>query len=149
MLKKTLILLMFVGPMLLVSPVAAQEADVELAKVPLNNYLRGHATGDPAFILKAFHQDARIMSMREGRYTSLSVDEFARLFTWKPGPDEAQRKRTIERLDVTGTAASATIVLDYPAIRFVDYMSLLKIDGEWKIVNKSFHAERKQNQTRE
>jgi hypothetical protein len=148
MLKRALILLMFVAP-LLVSPVAAQETDAELVKVPLNNYIQAHATVDPALILKAFHKDARIMSMREGKYTSVSVDEFARLFTWKPATDEAQRKRTIERVDVTGTAAVATIVLDYPAIRFVDYMSLLKIDGEWKIVNKSFHAEPKKNQTRE
>ena len=26
----------------------------------------------------------------------------------------------------------AEIVLDYPQVKFTDYMSLLKIDGEWK-----------------
>jgi hypothetical protein len=34
-------------------------------------------------------------------------------------------------------------VLDYPTVKFVDYMTLLKINGEWKIVNKSFYAEPK------
>jgi hypothetical protein len=143
MLKRTSILLMFVGPLLLVSPAAAQETDVDLVKVPLNNYLRAQATGDPGFILKAFHPDTRITSLRNGKFTSLSVDEFARLFVGKPAPDEARRARTIESVDVTGTAAIAKIVLDYPAVRFVDYMSLLKVDGEWKIVNKSFHVEPK------
>jgi hypothetical protein len=34
-------------------------------------------------------------------------------------------------------------VLDYPDAVLTDYMSLLKIDGEWKIVNKIFTVERK------
>jgi hypothetical protein len=34
-------------------------------------------------------------------------------------------------------------VLDYPQVKFTDYMSLLKIDGEWRIVNKTFYAEQK------
>ena len=61
----------------------------------------------------------------------------------EPAADEAGRKRAIESVDVAGTAASARIVLDYPTVRFVDYMTLLKIDGEWKIVSKVFYAEPK------
>jgi hypothetical protein len=37
----------------------------------------------------------------------------------------------------------AKIVLDYPDALLTDYMSLLKIDGEWKIVNKIFTVDRK------
>jgi len=33
--------------------------------------------------------------------------------------------------------------LDYPAVKFTDYMTLLKIDGEWKIINKTFYADAK------
>ncbi|MGH9904872.1 MAG: PQQ-binding-like beta-propeller repeat protein [Pyrinomonadaceae bacterium] len=61
----------------------------------------------------------------------------------KPAADEAQRKRAIESIDITGNAAIAKIVLDYPQVKFTDYMSLLKIDGEWKIINKTFYAETK------
>jgi hypothetical protein len=35
------------------------------------------------------------------------------------------------------------IVLDYPNALITDYMSLLKIDGEWKIVNKIFTVQPK------
>ena len=35
-------------------------------------------------------------------------------------------------VDVTGDAAVAKVVLDYPSARFTDYMSLLKIGGEWR-----------------
>lgn len=43
----------------------------------------------------------------------------------------------------TGNAAVAKVILDYPKARFTDYFTLLKIGGEWKIVNKSFHVEPK------
>jgi hypothetical protein len=126
------------------SEAAAQDKETELAKIPLNNYLQGHVTGNPEFILKAFYKDARIMSFRGGKLGSLSVEEFAKLFNGQAAADEAQRKRTIESIDISGNAAVAKIVLDYPTVKFVDYMSLLKIDGEWKIVNKSFYAAPKQ-----
>jgi hypothetical protein len=64
-------------------------------------------------------------------------------FSGKPAPDEANRKRSIEAIDVSGNAAVAKIILDYPTTRFVDYMSLLKINGDWKIVTKIFYAEPK------
>jgi hypothetical protein len=35
------------------------------------------------------------------------------------------------------------ITLAYPSATLTDYMALLKVDGEWKIVNKIFHADRK------
>ncbi len=34
----------------------------------------------------------------------------------------------------------AKIILDYPAVRFTDYMALSRIDGRWVIVNKMFQA---------
>ena len=124
--------------------VSAQDSqEKELAKVPLNYYMQAQATGNGDLIRKAFYPEARIMTFSNGKITSLGVEEFASRFSGKGAADEAQRKRTIESLDVVGNAASATIVLDYPNIRFVDYMNLLKIDGEWKIVNKAFHAEPK------
>ena len=39
-------------------------------------------------------------------------------------------------------ALVAKITLEYPGVTFTDYMSLVKVDGEWKIVNKTFHANR-------
>lgn len=123
---------------------AADKQEKESAKVPLENYLQAQATGNGEFIRKAFHSDARIMAFRDGKLTNLSVEEFAGRFNGKAAEDEAKRKRTIESIDISGNAAIAKIVLDYPTVKFTDYMSLLKIGGEWKIVNKSFFAEVKE-----
>ena len=46
-------------------------------------------------------------------------------------------------VEITGNAGSAKIVLEYPTVTFTDYMSLLKVGDEWKIVNKVFYAEPK------
>jgi hypothetical protein len=126
--------------------VAANQApntEEAAARIPLENYLKGHATGDGEFMRKAFHPDAKVFSYRDDKLGQMTSTEFAARFTGKPAADEAQRKRWIESIKITGNAGFGVIVLDYPAIRFVDYMSLLKVDGEWKIINKTFYAEPK------
>lgn len=122
----------------------ADEKEKEAARIPLENYLKGHATGNPEFMRKAFHTEGKLIFMRDGKYSTRTFDEYiAGMKDGKPAPDEAQRKRWIESIDVAGNAAIGKIILDYPNGKFVDYMTLLKIDGEWKIVNKSFHFEPK------
>ena len=124
-----------------------QNDDLETAavRVPLENYLQGHATGNAEFMKKAFHTEGKLIFIREGKYATRTFDEYiAGMKDGKPAPDEAQRKRWIESVEVAGNAATGKIILDYPNVKFVDYMTLLKIDGEWKIVNKSFYAEPKE-----
>jgi hypothetical protein len=87
------------------------------------------------------------MAFRDGKLLNLSVEEFASRFSGKPAADESQCKRRIDRLDITGNAGVARIVLDYPDATLIDYMSLLKVNGEWKIVNKVFNVEPKAKPT--
>ena len=121
----------------------ADDKEKESARVPLENYLKGHATGSGEFMRKAFHTEGNMTFVRDGKFTSRSFTDFISGFTGKPAPDEAKRKRWIESVEVTGNAAVGKIILDYPTVKFDDYMTMLKIDGEWKIVNKSFYAEPK------
>ena len=123
----------------------AQVPDKEAVKVPLENYIKGHATGDAEYMKKAFHTEGNLIFVRDGKYTTRSFAEYIGGFTApKTAADEDRRRRSIESVDIYGNAASAKIILDYPNVKFVDYMSLLKINGEWKIVNKIFYAEPKQ-----
>ena len=122
---------------------SGQDAEKEAVRVPLDNYLKGHATGDGEYFKKAFHTEGNLIFIREGKYTTRSFADYIAGASGKPAADEAKRKRWIESVDVSGNAATAKIILDYPTVRFVDYMSLLKINGEWKILNKSFYAEPK------
>lgn len=126
----------------------AQAPDKEAVRVPLENYIKGHETGDGEYMKKAFHTEGNLIFIRDGKYTTRSFAEYISGMSGKPAADESKRKRAIESVDIAGNAAMARIVLDYPSVKFIDYMTLLKINGEWKIVNKSFYAEPKPVETK-
>ena len=133
------------GLLLAFSATASAQTDEEqAARVPLEHYLQGHATGDGAHFRAAFHPEAKLFFIREGKLTTRTSEEYIAGAAGRPPADEAQRKRWIESVDLAGNAGVAKIILDYPNTRYVEYLTLLKIDGEWKIVNKTFYAEPKQ-----
>jgi hypothetical protein len=138
-----LLLILAMGTVAFVAKSSGASSEDAAARVPLEEYFKAHATGNPDFIKKAFLPEARVMAFRDGKLLNLSSEEFASRFNGKPAPDEAQRQRRIESLDISGNSAIAKLVLDYPQVRFTDYMSLLKINGEWKIAGKVFYAEPK------
>lgn len=113
-------------------------------KTPLELYMKAHATGDPAFIAKAFRDGAVIEGSRPtGEWVSFNKERYISGFNGKPAPDEAQRKRSIDLLEIDGSTGVARLTLDYPEVKFTDFMLLGKIDGEWKILHKTFKAEAK------
>ena len=121
----------------------AQNPEETAIRQAIEHYFRGHATGQGEHFRKVFHPDSKLFAVRDGKYWQLTSEEYIARASGKPQADEAQRKRQIESIDVAGNAAMVKIVLDYPQVKFTDYMSMLKIDGEWKIINKTFYAEPK------
>jgi ketosteroid isomerase-like protein len=136
------------GPALAQDPWVAHKPEVAAVdaavRAPLEAYLRGHATGDAAQFRQAFHDDAEIWGLRGDTVIQWTDDEYiGRAGNGQPPADEAQRRRWIEAVDVTGDTGVAKIVLDYPAVKFTDYMQLMRVDGRWVIINKMFLAEPK------
>jgi hypothetical protein len=118
---------------------SAPSTDEAGVRKALDAYLQGHATGQGEHFRRGMHADTRVSSVRDGKLGHRNLDEFVgAAATGKAAADEAKRKRKIVMIDITGTAAIAKIELDYPDVFFTDYMSLLKVDGEWKIVDKIF-----------
>lgn len=136
-------LLVAVGALFTWLPARAQNAEETAVRQAIEHYFRGHATGQDEHFRKVFHPDAKLFAVRDGKFWQLTSEEYITRAPGKPPADEAQRKRTVESVDISGNAAIAKVVLEYPQTRFVDYMSMLKIDGEWRIVNKTFYAEPK------
>jgi metallo-beta-lactamase class B len=121
--------------------VAAAEAQ-DTPRDAIELYFRAHASGEGDFIRQAFIADAKIEFVEDGRIKQWTREEFAARFQG-PANDEYGRVRRVEHLDITGTAASAVLSLDYPQVLFSDHLSLLKIGGQWKVVNKVFSADRR------
>ena len=134
-------LIAFSNPPAAAAPVqAAQAPDAARAAISrtIESYFQGHATGDPVHFRKAFLPTAHIEGIRDGIFTSWTLDAYCALFEGSPAPDEATRKRTIDLIDISGNSAIARATLDHGATVFTDYFLLLKVDGEWWIANKVY-----------
>lgn len=116
------------------------EREREAIRAALQHYLRAHATGDGSHHRKVFRPEARLFWIQDGKLATRTSEEYIAGAPGSPAEDEADRSRRVAMIDVTGNAAVARVVLDYPDALITDYMSLLKIDGEWRIVNKIFHV---------
>ena len=104
----------------------------------LNYYMEGGTNGDYETLSRAFHEDARMTFIRDGEFTSVNALEF---FSGMQAGRISDRETRIASIDVSGHAATAKLELIYATFKFNDYMQLLKIDGEWKIISKTFYRE--------
>jgi hypothetical protein len=123
-------------------PPTVRTADAATAgiRAAIERYFQGHATGDPSLMREAFLPTAHIEGIRNGQFTSWTLDEYCALFKGKPAPDEELRQRTIDLIDVSGNSAMAKATLRHGATVFTDYFVLLNVDGQWKIANKVYYG---------
>ena len=114
------------------------EAAREGVRAAISHYFRGHATGDASHMRKAFLPTAHVEGIREGKFTSWTLDEYCALFKGKPAGDESARVRTIDSIDVSGNSGMAKATLVHGPTVFTDYFVLLKVGDEWRIANKVY-----------
>jgi hypothetical protein len=117
---------------------AQASADEQGVRAAVEQYFKGHATGNPGEMRKAFLPTAHVEGNRNGVFTSWTAEQYAGNFNGKPAADEASRKRTIDYVAISGTAAMAGATLVHGATTFTDYFVLLKVNNEWKIANKVY-----------
>ncbi len=101
-------------------------------------YIDGARSGRGVDMKPAFHEDATVFGY-------VGADLFAgpiqNLFAWNDenGPATELQAR-IAAIDVIGTVATVRLELDnWTGNRYTDFFTVLKVDGEWKIMNKVFH----------
>jgi Putative lumazine-binding len=117
----------------------AQSSDLLAIEKTCNDYLIGGTENDAERVASAFHPNARMIYLNEGKYTEVNAAQFFRERI-KPGPAQ-ERKTAVLSIEINGHAAFAKLHIVNPRGAFFDYMTLLKIDGTWKIINKSFFFE--------
>jgi len=122
----------------------AQSADEQAIRQAIErHYFAAHATGKGDPLRGWFVPDGRMMSVQNGQLRVVPSETYIGGFGGAPAADEAQRRRRVVMVDVAGDAAIAKVELEYPAAKFVDYFQLLKVGGEWKLVNKIFNRQPK------
>ena len=121
----------------------AQDSEYAQIEKCVNYYLEGGTNNDFETLKKAFHENATMKYIRDGEYMEVNAIEFFKS-RMKPGPKQNRQTR-IASINVSGNAANARLEIEYPTFSFIDYMNLIKINGEWKIVSKIFHRQAKEN----
>jgi protease I len=101
----------------------------------LRYYLDGGTNRDQATVTKAFQPEASMLFVRDGAFTVMPIKDY--LANIKPGP-KIERTTRIVSITVVGNAAQAQVESEGADYRMTDFMNLLEIGGEWRIVNKIF-----------
>jgi len=121
----------------------APTTDDAMVRETIATYLHGLKFNDVESLKKAFLPEAKLYFVKKnGSLGQLTQEQWYEGFKASAGKEE-QGELSIAAVDVAGNAASAKVEEDYPNSHYTDYVSLLKLNGEWKIVNKIFYASSK------
>ena len=118
------------------APTTVNEFDGIAATV--QHYIDGGRSGSGAEMKRAFHEGATIFGYVGN---DLFAGPIQQLFDWNDqnGPATGLEAR-LTSVDIVGTIASVRVDLDnWTGHRFTDVLTLLKVDGEWKIMGKIFY----------
>tara|TARA_B100000900_G_scaffold148543_1_gene126082 strand:+ start:4507 stop:4875 length:369 start_codon:yes stop_codon:yes gene_type:complete len=99
---------------------------------------------DPAKVREAFYPNAMITGYLETGLAEMNVDQFAKFVeSQQPSPKENGEEILLEivSMDIAGSTASVRVRDGYIGHVFLDTLSFLETNGEWKIYNKLFHVE--------
>ncbi len=104
----------------------------------LQIYIDGARSGSGDAMRPAFHRDATVFGYVGD---DLFAGPIEQLFAWNdangPAPDLVA---SIARVDRAGTVATVRVELEnWTGYRFTDLFTLLRVGGEWTIMNKVFH----------
>jgi hypothetical protein len=120
------------------SNVTTEVSEHEAIAKAVQHYIDGAKSGRGDDMKPAFHKDATIFGY-------VGADLFAgpiqQLFDWNDGNGPAAGLQArIASIDFIDTIATVRLELEnWTGSRYTDMFTLLKVDGEWKIMNKVFH----------
>ncbi len=101
--------------------------------------LDGEAKGDVAKLQTAFHRDARMFGSLAGTRYDVPIQGLFDMAAEGPADTGNYQSRILSVTHV-GDAAAATVLEEgyWGTVSFLDFFSLCRFDGTWKIVNKTF-----------
>lgn len=109
------------------------EEEKQLILLPLNDYLQGRPVIDIERLQRAFHPDAYIRTVIEGKLVQWTLPQYLELVA-QAVVQECQPELLSYTWD--GDTGSAHVQLTFATFRFIDRFNLIKLDGKWLIMDK-------------
>lgn len=114
-----------------------ESLEIKLIEETLMKYIEGTSLGNKEKLNQAFHPDFNLYYVTEE--DSLGVWSGAGYIAKVKEGEKNSRQGRIISIDYENNAASAKVEILIPGWRvYTDYFLLLKYEGSWKIVHKSF-----------
>ncbi len=107
---------------------------VELVK----EYYEGMLHGKVHILERAFEAGARFQGVRDGAQVRRGLDEFVAMVSDINAGPPGDYGWSIELLDITGPVAVIKVKDRFRGRTYVDYLTVVKTDAVWRIVNKAF-----------
>tara|TARA_B100000029_G_C17534704_1_gene944460 strand:+ start:1236 stop:1628 length:393 start_codon:yes stop_codon:yes gene_type:complete len=119
-------------------------SDIKEIEKKVQLYFDSMYESNPDKVREVFHENARVTGYLENNLHQMTVEEFANFVSsQQPSPKEKKDEVVLEIIscDVAGLTASVRVRDLYLGMMFLDTLSFLKTNNEWKIYNKLFHVE--------
>ena len=112
-------------------------------RTAIDYYVEGIRNGDVEILKRGFHPQA-VMCGYLG--DSVLATPIQGLYDWvnaTPAPSKTGQlfSCTIKSIEITGRVAAAKMSEQWPDGAFTDYFTLLKVEGTWWLVSKTFDAD--------
>lgn len=122
---------------------SASPADDAAVKQTIEKYAKSTDDKDGSGVESVFHKEAIIYSVNKfnNKVSEMSLSEYVgEIKSGKFGGWE--RDLTIESVDVYGSTAVAKVMMKDAKLKQTEYLSLVKLNGGWKIVSCSLTREK-------
>jgi hypothetical protein len=119
-----------------------EEEKAAIAKT-VHLYFEGMMERDKEKLDQAFDPSARLIGYRGDKFTVTPYEEWASGTARGEKRNPAEFKNHLIEIEVKGYTAVAKTELFWPGIYYYDFLTLIKIDGNWKIVHKTWYEERR------
>lgn len=119
--------------------------DIEMIQQTIQFYFDGLYHSDVEKLKKAFHPSSQVIGFFEGNLAIQPLEGFLEFIKATSAPSESGEEydMKIVSIDITGNEAAVKVEDLYLGLRFTDYLSLLRIENNWVIVNKVYYYESK------
>ena len=118
--------------------------DIEQIENVVQLYIDSLDESNPDKVKETFHENAKVIGYLHGDFMEMSVDDFAGFVaSQQPSPKEKSENVVFEILtcEIEGSTALVKVRDKYLGITFLDTLSFIKNESEWKIYNKLFNVE--------
>ncbi|MBA6316917.1 nuclear transport factor 2 family protein [Cellulophaga baltica] len=114
--------------------------NIKEIEILINKYFEGIFYGNTSTLETCFSVNANIYGDINSSEYFKSVNEYIKTVKNRKSPNNLSEtfKMSIIGIDILGKIAMVKLHVPMLGFNYYDYLSLFKINGEWKIVNKLF-----------